>query len=719
LDEAKALSLLLSAESADLPPEDSPSQLIIARYEVVPFEEDGRQEEIRQLAAWCDSADLASVLLLHGPGGSGKTRLLIEWCRRLHHQGWHVGFLDRDADPHGLEPLFAGTVPRFVVVDYGETLPGLTRKLLRRLARLPETGGPRTRIVVLSRSAGEWWRQLQEEDVPVRGLVASSPAPIRLTAVVPAPEERAAFVDRAARAFAAARAVPGPESNELNSYTHPRYERVLYLHVAALVQVVASADTMVDADQSPLAVILDHERRAWWRHLEESIGVRSVLDGTKRSASRAMAVLTLIRGAESEDEASSLVELSAPRASTHTHNHLVDLFHRLYPASDGRFVAPLEPDLLGEELVRQALAEDPELLGRVLDLGNELQAQEALVAVGRLLLDETLLPGLAEEVLDRVDALRHLPVSLRDTAATATERVLREHREAHAEPDETARTRRAELLNNLSVRLAGLGRHEDALEAIEQAVAIRRKLTTARPDAFLPDLAMSLNNLGPRLAALGRREEALNASQQAVDAYRQLAATRPEAFLPDLAMSLNNLSLSLADLGRREDALEAIDETVDVCRKLAAARPDAFLPDLAMSLNTLSVRLAALGRREDALAAIDEAVDIRRNLAAARPDTFLPDLAMSLNNRSGCLAALGRREDALAAIDEALHTLAPFFLRLPQGFAGWMRIIVRVYHARCDAAGTSLDRTILDPIEETLARLEPGEAGKPLPEQDT
>jgi len=44
-----------------------------------------------------------------------------------------------------------------------------------------------------------------------------------------------------------------------------------------------------------------------------------------------------------------------------------------------------------------------------------------------------------------------------------------------------------------------LGR-EDALAASQEAVDIRRQLAAARPDAFLPDLAMSLNNLGNRLS---------------------------------------------------------------------------------------------------------------------------------------------------------------------------------------------------------------------------
>jgi tetratricopeptide (TPR) repeat protein len=64
--------------------------------------------------------------------------------------------------------------------------------------------------------------------------------------------------------------------------------------------------------------------------------------------------------------------------------------------------------------------------------------------------------------------------------------------------------------------LAQLGRREDALAAIEQAVAIRRGLAAARPDAFRPDLALSLNNQSNRLAQLGRREDALAAIEEAV-----------------------------------------------------------------------------------------------------------------------------------------------------------------------------------------------------------
>lgn len=75
-------------------------------------------------------------------------------------------------------------------------------------------------------------------------------------------------------------------------------------------------------------------------------------------------------------------------------------------------------------------------------------------------------------------------------------------------------------LNTLSNGLSGVGRREEALTAIEEAVAIRRPLADARPDAFLPNLAGSLNNLSNQLSELGRQKEALAASNEAIAIQR-------------------------------------------------------------------------------------------------------------------------------------------------------------------------------------------------------
>ncbi|WP_203901334.1 hypothetical protein, partial [Virgisporangium aliadipatigenens] len=49
--------------------------------------------------------------------------------------------------------------------------------------------------------------------------------------------------------------------------------------------------------------------------------------------------------------------------------------------------------------------------------------------------------------------------------------------------------------DNLSVRLAGLGRREPALAAIEEAVTTRRRLATRWPDVYQQDLHESLEYL--------------------------------------------------------------------------------------------------------------------------------------------------------------------------------------------------------------------------------
>ncbi|KAF7974198.1 hypothetical protein HWV62_13249 [Athelia sp. TMB] len=214
----------------------------------------------------------------------------------------------------------------------------------------------------------------------------------------------------------------------------------------------------------------------------------------------------------------------------------------------------------------------------------------------------------------------------------------------------------ADSLSNLSVRLADLGRHEEALAANQEVMGLRRALAAERPETFNADLADSLNNLSIDLSSHGRHEEALAAIQEAeaVGLRRALAAERPAAFNAALAESLNNLSIRLSDHGRHEEALAAIQEAVGLRRALAAERPQAFNAVLASSLNNLSNRLSKHGRHAEALAAIQEAVGIYRALAAERPQAFNAVLALSLNNLSNRLSDHGRREEALAANEEAV-----------------------------------------------------------------
>ncbi|RSM64900.1 hypothetical protein DMB66_18475 [Actinoplanes sp. ATCC 53533] len=303
------------------------------------------------------------------------------------------------------------------------------------------------------------------------------------------------------------------------------------------------------------------------------------------------------------------------------------------------------------------------LAGPAIDVTTQVEVPGPLVGALRQLTSDP------QTGIDDLTAMsRRLPKAshnLAEWAAELNQRLVDEYRNRVTTDPAAFLPDLAMSLNNLSVELDALGRREECLAAIEEAVQVYWELAAVRSDAFLPDLATSLSNLSSGLGELGRLEKGLAAIEEAVTIRRELAAARPDAFVSDLAASLINLSTRLGALGQREEGLAAIEEAVQIYRQLTAARPDAFLPDLAMSLNNLSMRQGALGKREQGLAAIEETVTIRRELAAAHPDAFLPAFAASLDNLSNRLGELGRRDECLAAVEEAVLAYRQMAARWP------------------------------------------------------
>ena len=121
----------------------------------------------------------------------------------------------------------------------------------------------------------------------------------------------------------------------------------------------------------------------------------------------------------------------------------------------------------------------------------------------------------------------------------------------------------------------------------------------------MPILADSLTNLSKMVWMLGRREESLAQAQKVLHIYEELVQARPDAFLPDLAMSLNNLATALNGfLSRREEALTKAQEAVRIYEQLSKTSPDAYLPKLAMSCATRGVILSGLSRYTEAAASL-------------------------------------------------------------------------------------------------------------------
>jgi tetratricopeptide (TPR) repeat protein len=698
-DEIDRLRDLLDEGTRELPANPTPGQILTAAYEVIPFDEVGRQEELDLLASWCEREDRRSVLLLTGEGGSGKTRLMLEWCRRLRHQGWHAGFLMRNRDKNQILPLLKGTAPRLLVIDYAETRLEIVEPLLVETGQAPQREGPKLRIVLLARREADWWKSLSQLTGDVEALLADS-EPRKISSSIPQDlGERQQAFQSATTGFSEALDRKIPTNLYVPDLSGPSFERVLYLHMAAY---LALYGERIETGEDALRQTLNHERRFWGqqdRHL-------------KKALESAVAAVTLVGGASTSQQAKALLDriLSPFSLDPGEGRILRNLLEDFYRGAE-RFLDPLQPDLLGEELVAEALEKDHDLLNGLLDdsskessailtvltrLARRRSDQEKwLVAAlkGRLdRLGEIALnvavetgdpmgPALAREIegseaIDVVTRLRRLcdddkyqrSVPLREVARIATEKGYMLLRERKSDLDEAQLAEYSRLASNLGIRLRDLGRREEALKATQEAVEIWRRFAQQHPDAVRPVLATSLNGLGTMLRDLGRREEALKAIQEAVEIYRQLAQLRPNAVLTELATSLNNLGTMLSDLGRREEALQATAEAVEIYRQLARLRPDAVRPVLAMSLNNLGAMLSNLGRHEQALQAIQESVEIRRQLAQQRPDAFLTELAGSLNNLGAMLSELGRCEEALQATQEAVEIYRQLAQQRPDAF---------------------------------------------------
>jgi tetratricopeptide (TPR) repeat protein len=166
--------------------------------------------------------------------------------------------------------------------------------------------------------------------------------------------------------------------------------------------------------------------------------------------------------------------------------------------------------------------------------------------------------------------------------------------------DLTAQAKRARALAKLSAAQRELGLGDAALAAAQEAVDIYRSLASARPEAFLRDLATNLDQLSNVQADLGRHEAALVTAMEAVDLYRVLVKSHPETFLPLLAIALNSLSVRLRDLGRHKEALPVAQGALEWLWPYYERFPDVHSKHVGTMFTVLMALHEDLGTRLDA-----------------------------------------------------------------------------------------------------------------------
>ncbi|MFC0111571.1 tetratricopeptide repeat protein [Kibdelosporangium aridum] len=699
----------------------SAASLVQPRREIVPFRH--RDELLGELLGWAELPGV-SVRLVHGPGGQGKTRLARELAGRLPAQ-WTTVWLDPRATREQLSTVAAAAAPLLVVVDYAESRIDQLDALLEACTRHP-TASP-IKVLLMARTAGTWWETLPAESAPAQEILDGAAA-IPLPPLEPELEGRRAGYRDAVAAFAAALpAVRGHTDIDWLPIAERLPERVvegagfqsaLTLHMTALADLLDAAypNVVQDGTGDVIDRLLVHERRYWTmiaraRGLDQSLSMETLTD--------ALIAAIVLDAATSVDAHAVLTRVPTlcdqPRTRVDAvRRWIADLYP---PVVSARPWDVLQPDLLAERFLGRHIQRQPDFLDHlVIDLAQD-PAERLLTLCSRAVghpilqarLDEWLtslcvrhhatlaLPAVrvivqVERPGPLIDALHRivenpafpvreleilsdaLPASSHVLAAWAADmsgRLAAQHRADNNIPS------LATSLHNLSARLIALGRWEESLTAITEAVGLYRTLVADQRDVYLPKLADGLINLAGAMVQQGHGEEGLAASREAVSLYRTLAADQPDEFQLGLADALNGLAADLEDLGQWEEALETITEAVGIHRAFAASWPDAVVPGRAASLGVMARLLHQAGRHDEAMLASSEAVGLHRTLAEAMPDLFRRNLADSLNTVSGLLSDQGRGEEALAAQHEAVGIYRSLAAARPDAVAPDLALLLR------------------------------------------
>ena len=204
-------------------------------------------------------------------------------------------------------------------------------------------------------------------------------------------------------------------------------------------------------------------------------------------------------------------------------------------------------------------------------------------------------------------------------------------------------TTRVAVLGDIALEEAearsSLGDHEGALAAGREAIAVYRRVYG--PDH--PDEAYPWHNMGEELRLLGRKEEAIAALQEAVRIRESKSGETP-----NLAISLSSLASALEEAGRVEEALQVLDRAVRISREKMS--PDD--PARVASLISLASVYSELKRWDAKLALEDEVL-----AEFARSGVKSENLAITLWNRGDSEAVRGRWAAALEFYNRSIAVI--------------------------------------------------------------
>jgi tetratricopeptide (TPR) repeat protein len=643
----------------------SEADLLAARNQVVRFT--GRRAHLNRLVHWCIIVRDDRVRLILGPGGIGKTRLAHELERVLqeHEEEWFVEFAAADHAITVLEEAVGeGHTRILLIVDYAETATHLD-DLVEAVADVD--WALRVRLLLIARDIGEWWRLLFNAKYQVRELLQNANDEESLPPVVDVTIAPQKIVDDAVQAFAKHLDVePVPQVR-----VHARRDTtMLELHSAALIGVLDARDNMpthhrqvistVDLDQV-FNHLLTHEMRYWIGTARRDHLITGPLGADPSVLDQIVAAAALL-GATSNDELRDILRRVSPGVDTIA---FAKWLQSLYPAPRGSTekIGTLVPDRLAELHIVTTFTKFPELaqacltqlgaertsrvVARLAHAATDLHRPE--LAANALALLERALDNLPDDQEELLTASRRLPehsVRLTAVGIRLAQRIIA--------LDPQPQPLQAIVRLHLGIRLYDDGRHDEAIETLQDAVTLFEQLPASRQEKVALDMARAHRNLGIALAQSGRANEALGATERALQVIE--LATEPEgrALAALRARTLADLGARYMEVGRIHQAFDLTARAVTLQEKLLRDPAIHYRDALARSLTNLSSLHAELGQQAEALTAAARAVSLRNELGAADPDRYTSARARALVNYSSRLADIGTPNLGLQPANEAV-----------------------------------------------------------------
>ena len=385
----------------------TPGSLLAASVEAVDFV--GRHAEVTELTVWRDEPPLFTVMLVAGEGGQGKTRLAREFSAQARQAGWAAGFLlatrtttGQDDSQRAREVITEVAVrlretirPVLLIADYAETRPEEVEALTDALISLPPAQP--VRLLLLSRTAGDWWAGLTEvfgpdmtQHIDLAPLTdpgdarrdtynAAVAGLARHLAILPEPpterdpgESWDSLADRLARQPAA--------------LDDPRLGNVLTLQITALTDLLtlSTGETPVRLGVSEEQALIRHERG----YLQRAAGKRKLFnpgvlsdradDHERRTEAwsaleRALAGTILLGPCDSQKTQGIGMLASGARPQD-----VVSWLAALYPPPIGDFgLGAVQPDRLAELLLGPILTQQADVLGQISALVDTIERASA------------------------------------------------------------------------------------------------------------------------------------------------------------------------------------------------------------------------------------------------------------------------------------------------------------------------------------------------------